>query len=96
MMSGKNLAKYVNTRIRLHGGVVDIYASPKIATALKELTDSMDLYHGVRFFDVLEAAYEQGLKNGRRDVIEQIDEMKKTIKYLPPGRPKKNSKKKSK
>jgi hypothetical protein len=92
-MSGKNIAKYKKTSLRLSSGeIVHIYASPKIGSALKELTDDMNLYEGVRLFEVISAAYEQGLKNGRREVIEKLEKIKLQTKYLPPGQPKKKKK----
>jgi len=34
------------------------------------------------------AVYDQGLKDGRRDVIDQYEDIRKTTNYLSPGRPK--------
>ena len=49
----------------------------------------MTLYKGVRLGELMTAVYEQGLKDGRKEVIEQFGAIKKQIKYLPPGRPRK-------
>jgi len=46
-----------------------IYANAKGRRALKELTESMTLYHGVRFAEVAEAIYEQGRVDGRSEVF---------------------------
>lgn len=56
------------TDLRLsNGDVVVIYAGQKIVDALDEVTGQLDLYHGVRLEQVMEAAYIQGLKDGRGD-----------------------------
>lgn len=50
----------------------------------------MTLYKGVRLSQIMKAVYEQGLKDGRRDVIEQFGEkIRDKTNYLPPGRPRK-------
>jgi uncharacterized protein (DUF2164 family) len=41
---------------------------------------------------VIEAFYEQGKKDGRREMIEKMDALKTGVKYLPPGQPKKRRK----
>jgi hypothetical protein len=66
-----------------------------VRSALREVTTDMDLYHGVRLGEVLEAVYEQGMKNGRAEIIEQMDAIKGKANYLPPGRPKKKRRKAS-
>jgi len=93
-MSGKNLAKYKKFAVNLPGHeTLTLYAGKKILTALEEVTMDMDLYKGVRLSQVMKAVYEQGLKDGRREIIEQLDEKfeatKSETNYLPPGRPKK-------
>jgi hypothetical protein len=67
-----------------------IYANAKVANALEELTDDLSLYHGVRFTEVLEAVYQQGLRDGRREVFNELDVLKKRpeLKHVNPGRPK--------
>jgi hypothetical protein len=88
MASGKGKTRYQKFDIQLATGPLTLYASPKILNALMEVTTGMTLYKGVRLAQVLKAVYEQGRKDGRRDVIEQFDQIKKTVAYLPPGRPK--------
>ena len=90
MSSGKNKAKYQKFDIQLSEGPLTLYASPSVLTALDEVTTDMTIYKGVRLAQVLKAAYEQGLKDGRREVIEHFEEFKKSTKYLPPGRPRKS------
>ena len=92
MSSGKNKPKYRKFDIDLATGPLRLYASPKILSALKEVTTDFDIYKGVRLAEVLNAVYQQGLKDGRRDVVDQFESVKKSIKYLPPGRPKKKGK----
>jgi hypothetical protein len=53
----------------------------------------MSMYHGVRLIQVLEAAYEQGKKDGARAAFDQLDTglkaAKASIPHRAPGRPKK-------
>ena len=74
--------------VKLTHGPLTLYASPSILNALEEVTTDMTLYKGVRLAQVMKAVYEQGLKDGRREVIEKVENIKKDLKYLPPGRPK--------
>lgn len=90
-MSGeKKKPKHKKIDIQLAEGQLTLYASPRVLTVLEEVTTDMTLYKGVRLAQVLKAAYEQGRKDGRREVIEQIDAIKKRTNYLPPGRPRKS------
>ena len=89
MSSGKNKAKYKKFDVQLSEGPLTLYASPSVLSALDEVTTDMTIYKGVRLSQVLKAAYEQGRKDGRREVIEQFDAIKKDTNYLPPGRPRK-------
>jgi hypothetical protein len=82
-------SKYKKTNVYLPDRQLALYVGTKIHAALAEVTMDMDLYKGVRLGQVLEAVYEQGMKDGRRDIIEQVDAIKKTANYMPPGRPKK-------
>ena len=54
----------------------------------------MDVYTATRLEIILKAVHEQGMKEGRAEVIERLDVLgeviKKDTKYLPPGRPKKS------
>ena len=93
-MSGKHLAKYKKFKVNLPGHeTLTLYAGARILSAFEEVIEDMTLYKGVRLEQVMKAVYEQGLKDGRREVIEQMDAKfkatKNEINYLPPGRPKK-------
>lgn len=92
IMSSPKQPRHKKFRMRLQSGAVTVYAGPKVISALEEVTTNMDLYHGVKLWQVLEAVYETGLKNGRREVIEELDRIKGQVKYLPPGRPRKRRK----
>lgn len=74
-------------------GNVAVYASPKISKALSEITEEMTLYHGVRLNQIFEAIYNQGKKDGARDVFTELDkkvkEAQKAIPHRNPGKPKK-------
>src|SRR5438128_11764176 len=60
-----------------------LYDSPSVLNALEEVTVNMNA--SPQYF---KAVYEQGRKEGRREIIVQMDQIKKTTNYLPPGRPK--------
>lgn len=80
--------------IKMKSQEVAVYASPKISEAMKEITDDMTLYHGVRLGQILEAVYNQGRKDGARSAFAELDvklqEAKKAIPYRNPGKPKKS------
>lgn len=91
-MSGKNLPKYTKLEVTLSTKPLILYAGQKVAAALHEVNIlDKTIYEGVRLGQVMEAVYEQGLKDGRREVIEKIDAIKGQTNYLPPGRPKRSS-----
>ncbi len=85
-------ARYQKTTVKLPSNDLTLYVGSKVRSALQEVTTDMDLYHGVRLGEVLEAVYEQGLKDGRREIIEKVEGIKSGVNYLPPGRPKKRKK----
>lgn len=87
MSNGKYKAKYRKFDIQLSEGPLTLYASPSVLNALNEVTTDMTLYKGVRLAQVLKAAYEQGRKDGRREVIEKFDAIKQQTNCLSPGRP---------
>lgn len=83
--------RYIRVLVPLRRDSISIYASPRIADALKEVAMNMDLYRGVRLAQVLEAVYEQGKKDGARAAFESIEggisEAKKVVPHRNPGRP---------
>ena len=85
-------AKYKKFDIQLTQGPLTLYASPKILAALQEVTDDMTVYSGVRLAEVFKAVYNQGLKDGRKEVIDAFSKSTSGMKYLPPGQPKKKKK----
>ncbi len=86
----KNRPKYKKIEVKLPKETLALYAGKKVRDAIQEVTTGMNLYKGVRLGQVMEAVYEQGLKDGRREIIEQFEgKIKDKVNYLPPGRPKK-------
>ena len=78
------------------GEKITVYTGAKVKAAFEEVyAKCQDLYHGVRFVEVLESFYEQGKKDGRREMIAKMDALKVGVKYLPPGQPRKKKRKKS-
>ncbi|QRY31153.1 hypothetical protein JVX96_24215 [Variovorax sp. PDNC026] len=89
----KKAARTQKNMLDLGKQKVAVYASPKIAHAMKELTEDMSLYEGVRFTQILEAVYKQGNKDGARNAFEQIHAgvkaAEKAVPHQNPGKPKK-------
>lgn len=80
--------KYKKTSIvRRDGVAIEVYATPKIADALVMINRDMTLYQGVKFTQLLEAVYDQGKKDGRRDVFENIASIERKLPHRLPGRP---------
>ena len=81
------------TVIKMERTSANVYASPRVAEALNEVSEELDLYRGVRLGQVLEAVYTQGKKDGARQAFEQVDagvlEARKAVPHKNPGRPKK-------
>lgn len=75
-------------KISFKGSPVSVYASARIADALKEIEKDMGLYKGVRLHQVLEAVYNQGKKDGAADIVDAFEAVKKSIPHKRPGRPK--------
>lgn len=66
-----------------------IYAGSKVSKAFEEVTADINLYKAAKLSLLLEAAYVQGQKDGRRHVFEIIEKAKDDIPHRLPGRPKK-------
>lgn len=75
--------------VDLTGGTISLYVGSKVRVALEEITTDMTLYHGVRLAEVMQAVYNQGQKDGRREVVEEFERIRANLNYLPPGQPKK-------
>jgi uncharacterized protein (DUF2164 family) len=74
------------------GEKLTVYSGSAAKIAFEEILDhNSDLYHRAKLGLVLEAMYSQGLKDGRREIIEKMEKIKTGVKYLPPGKPKKKS-----
>ena len=91
--AAKKAARAQKNMLDLGKVKVAVYASPKISHAMKELTEDMSLYEGVRFTQILEAVYKQGNKDGARKAFDQIrvglKEAEKAVPHQNPGKPKK-------
>jgi len=86
-------ARYKKHKIELpKSGEISLYASPKHTTAIQQLRE-MPVFEGIKMLDLMDEFYRQGQKDGRKDVIEQIQhKVVATVNYLPPGQPKKKRK----
>lgn len=71
------------------GRKIKMYFGTKVAEALEDVTEDMTLYKGVRLSQLLEAVYDQGMKDGVRRVFEEVDGIKSKIPHKNPGKPKK-------
>ena len=84
---------YRTIALQVKNTEVSIYASARVADALEQIVGEAPLYEGVKIMQILEAAYNQGKKDGAREVFDEIDgrlEMaRKEIPHRNPGRPRK-------
>ena len=87
------IPRYVKTEIVFSNKTVSVYAGVKVSQALAEVKEGMDLYKGVRLFQLLEAVYAQGQKDGARQVRDAFAVMMSTIPHQNPGKPPKKTKK---
>jgi len=83
------IPRVVKTIVTLPKGDVSVYFGSRVANALHELTVDMNIYKGVRLGELLQAVYEQGKKDGARQVRDSFDQMMKNIPHQNPGQPKK-------
>ena len=78
-------------KITFKGSPVSVYASKRIADALAHIEKDMAVFEGVKLHQVLEAVYNQGVKDGRAEVFSTLDknfaEAKKVLPHRRPGRP---------
>jgi hypothetical protein len=79
------------------GATVNVYTSPKLADALQNIAGDLDMYHGVKLFQILEAVYNQGMKDGRDEVFQglkkEVAQLEKALPHKRPGRPRKSTSK---
>lgn len=89
----KGVPRNIKNVIPMGDKSVNVYASPTVSKALQEVTDDMNLYHGVRLGQLLEAVYLQGQKDGANNAFSQLDEKlkeaKNSVPHRNPGKPKK-------
>ena len=88
--------KYKRHDIELpNSGKIALYASPKHSVAIEAIKE-MAAFEGIKMLDLMDAFYQQGLKHGRKEVVEQFEQSQQmiisTLNYLPPGQPKKKKK----
>jgi hypothetical protein len=78
---------------REDGRSIAVYATPRLGEALDEIIGRLSLYEGVRLSQVIEAAYDQGRKDGARlafaAVHDGITQAKNVVPHRSPGRPRK-------
>lgn len=81
--------RVVKTLVPLPKGDVPVYFGTPVAEAFREVTVDMTLYKGVRLGQLLQAVYEQGKKDGARQVRDGFESMMKKIPHKNPGQPRK-------
>lgn len=86
--------RYQKTHVTKKDGTdIVIYATPRIHEALETITTEMTLYQGVRLTQVIEAAYDQGKKDGAREAFQQVRDglevAENAVPHRLPGRPRK-------
>jgi hypothetical protein len=92
MKKRRRSPRYRLTQIPIgHDQSIKIYAGSRVSEALGEIVRNLDLYQGVRLTQLLEAAYNQGRKDGARSAFDEIDrrvaEAHRAIPHRLPGRP---------
>ena len=94
---GKGKPRLVKTTVELPGNEkVAIYAGKAVLEALRIVLSDVTLYNGIRLSQLMGALYEQGKKDGRREVNDRFGEMMGTLSHQNPGRPRKKQKPKKK
>jgi hypothetical protein len=77
--------------VNVDGRIISVYTGARVVAAFKAVHEKCsDPY---RLMQVIEAFYEQGKKDGRKEMIEKMDELKFGVKYLSPGPRKKKASK---
>lgn len=71
---------------------IAVYAGTRVAEAFREITFDMDVYEGVRLSQLLDALYQQGKKDGAREVSDAFHGLMDKIPHRNPGQPKKRKK----
>jgi hypothetical protein len=78
----------VKTLVPLASQRIEVYAGVRVATALEALSE-LDIYRGAKIIDLIEAVYEQGKKDGARNVFDRLEVVREEIPHRNPGKPKK-------
>jgi len=97
-MSGKHKSKYKRMTVPLDSKhSLTLYVGQHTRNAVRDVFDDLHMYKEVKVIQVMEAYYEQGKKDGRKEMVETMDAMmdsvKSNVNYLGPGRPKKATRK---
>jgi len=84
---------YIKNIIPGKNNEIVVYATPRLSAAIKEVTEDMTVFKGVKLYVILEYVYNQGKKDGAREAFEETEkgfrEAQKNIPHKLPGRPKK-------
>ena len=78
---------------------ITVYSGARVEKAFQDFTQDLTVYQAGRFLQVAEAIYEQGRKDGRGEVFDQVERQVEglrkdpELKHAKPGRPKKAVKK---
>lgn len=76
-------------RIDLPSGPLRVSADARTSAAIKQFATRSTSYNGMTFADIVKAVYDQGWKNGRREILEEIarvvalGELKRTRRQVP-------------
>ena len=81
--------RVVKTLVPLSKGSVAVYSGTRVRQAFAEVTQDMNLYKSAKLGLLFQAIYQQGKKDGAREVNDLFERMMKTIPHKNPGQPKK-------
>jgi hypothetical protein len=81
--------RVVKTLVPFSKGSIAVYSGTRVRQAFTEVTQDMNIYKGAKLGLLFQAIYEQGKKDGAREVNDLFERMMKTIPHKNPGQPRK-------
>lgn len=94
-----NIAKYRKLTITGTKKGITLYAGHKVQASYKIIAEKLDAFEGGHLVNLLEAALYEGKRQGKAELMKEMDSVQKQIEairkktlYKTPGRPKKPSK----
>ena len=87
-----NSGRYQKLRLLLSSRRVTLYVGAKTHAAYQSLLEAPSAPKRKAKLEQLSelstAVYEHGVKKGRKEIIDKFEQIRASVNYLPPGRPK--------